>query len=101
MSARRVILERRAAFIAAAVASIGAASGCDDRPRVCLSAAPEDAAKLVPGTALPPPPADAAPRPCLTESPEPCLSIALPHDAGPRPIACLSVARPRDGGTGH
>lgn len=89
---RLAILERRRAFVAAALASIGAVSGCDDRPKVCLSAVPLESAPK-----QPPQPPDAG----ALAAPEPCLSEpAHPPDAGPIPIACLSVAMPRDAGPG-
>ncbi len=103
-----MILERRRAFIAAAVASIGAVSGCEEKPRVCLAAV-SDETRAKP-TPTPPEPADAGvltpPMVCLSEPahrpdagprPVPCLSIAAPSDAGPkppatpRPKACLTV----------
>ncbi len=90
MSPRDKILERRAVFIAAALAAT--ASGCEDKPLVCLSAVADeyrDATTTAPDAGGTPP--DAA-----AEPPMPCLSIAMPTDAGhPRP--CLKVAMPRDG----
>jgi len=100
--ARRAILERRAAFIAAAVASLGAglSSACDNRARACLSAVPDESAKHVtaPDAAIAPPAEEIGPQPCLSESPIPCLSPPMPSDAGPAPIPCLSIAMPRDAG---
>jgi hypothetical protein len=94
--ARRTILERRAAFIAAAVASMGAAASCDPRANACLSATPDESAKHVTPADVGVP--DTSPRVCLTESPEPCLSPPMPRDAGPMPVPCLSIAMPRDAG---
>ena len=90
--ARRHILQRRARFLAAAVATVGIGSvSC--KPQPCLSqvqpphdATPaEDAAPEVEGTSDP--------------HPEPCLSVALPEDdadAGPKPMPqpCLKVMPP-------
>ena len=77
-------------FIAAALAST--ASGCEDKPLVCLAPV---ANEFRDATAAPP---DAGTGPAETEPPMPCLSIAIPTDAGPRPRPCLKVAMPRDAG---
>ena len=97
---RRTILERRAAFLAAAVASIGAASACDElsKARACLSATADPSARPLA------PPADAAPAappddgPPDEGPPMPCLSIAVPADAAP--IACLGPMPLHDAGSG-
>jgi len=87
--ARRKILERRAAFVAAAIASV-AATSCE-RTDPCLSAVPTEMNKpsapdaTVTGT-------EAGPSVCLSEAPMPCLSPPLPPDAG-MPHACLSKPR--------
>jgi hypothetical protein len=69
--AKKIILARRARFVAAAVASVGIACGKTESgpPMPCLSIA-------VPNDAEPPP--------------QPCLSVPLPPDAGPPPMPCLS-----------
>ena len=89
---KRRILARRAQFVAAAVASLGAASACDrcgdsPPPLSCLSVSvvvPDAGATITDDAA--------APRPCL-EIMDP------PLDAG-RPHPCLSVIMPtaRDAG---
>ena len=91
--ARKRILARRAQFIAAAVASFGAASACDRcggpsaSPGPCLSVSVvvPDAGATIEDDAAPP-------RPCLeimdppldAGRPHPCLSIIMPQtrDAG-------------------
>lgn len=81
--AKKIVLARRARFIAAAVAGLGLACG-KEKAAPCLSIAQ---------------PQDAAPLP----EPTPCLSAPIPHepsepDAEPRP--CLSIAPPiRDAGS--
>jgi hypothetical protein len=80
--AKRLILARRARFVAAALAGVAVAcGGSEAEPEVCLSPlAPRDAG----GDA-----ADAQPQPCLEPTfdagkdaePQPCLS-PLPPDAG-------------------
>jgi hypothetical protein len=103
--AKKLILARRARFIAAAVASVGIACGKKDvPPQPCLSEpmirddaeAPQPCLSVaIPTDPLPP---DAEP-------PRPCLSIANPNtrpDAGtttakpkpPLPQKCLSIAKP-------
>src|SRR5262245_55852953 len=89
-NARRLILARRARFIAATIAGIGAvASACE--PMVCLDVVDPDAS--APGTGGDGgkgDSGDAAPQPCLDPlppdaggdaEPQPCLS-PLPPDAG-------------------
>lgn len=73
--ARKIIMARRARFIAAAVAGMGIACG-----RSTTSAEPCLSIRTVPSDAEPP----------LT--PMPCLSVAVPvaADAAPPPMACLS-----------
>lgn len=110
--ARRRILERRAAFVAAALASLGA--GCDHPQPTAVrdpaqhpleadggAASTEDAAPPMPCLEVSEPPdADAGPPPM------PCLSpVYVPPDAGgtvatppPPPMPCLSIARPPDAG---
>lgn len=86
--ARRLILARRARFIAAALASV-AVTGAG--------------AEACGGSTEPEPTTqDAGPRPCLdppntsssssssSGTPQPCLAPPLPEDAGPKP--CLDVA---------
>lgn len=79
--AKRLILARRARFVAAALASAAMACGGDteSNPNPCLSARLEDSGAK----------ADAEPQPCLDPSvpdagddasPHPCLSVAA--DAG-------------------
>ncbi len=97
---RRRILERRAAFVAAAVAAVATAS-CERNPLVCLSAVPLDEGPK------PTPPPDAAAPPVVDAAPEigatavPCLSIAMPpRDAGPpdaKPHPCLKMLPPDSG----
>lgn len=96
--AKRKILERRAAFVAAAIASVGAVA-CEG-PKVCLSAAPEEPKKPLPepkDTGVEP--EEIGPAACLSEAPMPCLSPPplpvdagkAPHDAG-KPRPCLKMA---------
>ena len=78
-------------FIAAALAAT--ASGCEDKPLVCLAPV---ANEFRDAAATPP---DAGAASTETEPPPmPCLSVVMPTDAGPRPRPCLKVAMPRDGG---
>lgn len=104
---RRKILERRAAFVAAALATVGAAS-CERNPLVCLSPVPNEdlrdsGATTSPDTA--PPEVDA--RPDVAPMGVPCLSVAMPRDAGvpdtkpppkppkpPPPQPCLKMPPP-------
>lgn len=94
--ARRKILERRAAFVAAAIGAIAAGADCT-KPQPCLSAVPEEKYKPDAGAT---PDASAAsgddaelaqPTPCLSEAPAP------PPDA-PKPMPCLKIAPPKDSG---
>lgn len=87
--ARKKILERRATFVAAAIASI--AASCEHKPPIsaepCLSVQPYEAG----------PPEDTGTEPTAPPDAEPipCLSPALPpEDAGPppKPMPCLKVA---------
>jgi hypothetical protein len=99
--ARRRILERRAAFIAAAIASLATTSCEETQPKVCLSALPDEKAKSVPtGTvdaSSADPDAELGPAPCLSEVPYPkATADAGARDARPRP--CLKMALPRDAG---
>lgn len=82
---RRRILERRARFVAAAIASVAVAQvACEKQPQACLSVmprpAPEDDAAVEEETA-----------------PLPCLEMGEPAEAGPPdvvvpPQPCLKVA---------
>jgi len=87
---RKLILARRAKFIAAAFAGAGLVA-CTKEPRVCLSIeqVPQDAG-----------PADAEPQVCLSPDPNPPTSTSGPPPMdGPPPMACLSVQEsPRDAG---
>jgi hypothetical protein len=89
---KRLILARRARFVAAALASVTAAGTA-----AC--------GKTTAQPCLEPPPATASPHPCLdVASPEPCLAHRVdPPDAGstePQPTVCLKVAPlPKEGGT--
>lgn len=85
-------------FVAAALAAT--TSGCEDKPKVCLSAVADeyrDASSAPPadaGTTV----ADSEPQPCLSV-PMPCLTVAPPSDAGTAPRVCLKIAPPpRDAG---
>ena len=102
--ARSKIVQRRARFLAAAVATVGiGAVSCSPRP--CLSqvqprtdATPsyEDSGTITTPTASD---ADVPPQPCLSvlppdedPAPHPCLSVSPPQpdpDAGPQP--CLKI----------
>lgn len=90
---RKLILARRAKFVAAAIASVGIACGKTTEPVPCLSPPPQDPDASV-------------------TSPQPCLSVAIPvdpvppdagnniqvdPDAGPAPAPCLSPM-PADAG---
>lgn len=81
--AKRLILARRARFVAAALAGVAVACGGSAEPETCLSPVftPTDGGKDA---------ADAEPQPCLEPlppdasddaEPQPCLS-PLPPDAG-------------------
>ena len=79
-SARRLILARRARFVAAALASVAATTGVAVGTEACVGGA-DNREEVDGGTS------DAAPQPCLTTapddaSPQPCLDIELPKDAG-------------------
>ena len=118
---RKRILERRARFVAAAIASAGLA-GCE-RPQSCLQVitpVPEamDAGKATNDASevdtAPDATAATPPQPCLDVAPMPCLSPMPPPppdagatkdtgskaggtskpDAGPPPMPCLKVAPP-------
>ena len=104
---RSKILARRAAFVAAALAGIGAA-GCDDsaKAQVCLDIA-SDASAPDGADAADQKDGDADPQPCLTPEqpdadaePQVCLSYVEP-DADAEPQVCLSPplddADPPDG----
>lgn len=112
--ARKKILARRAAFVAAALATV--ACGKENVPQPCLSppplppgdgGAPTEQPLVTPDAQPPvePPP----PQPCLSPMPHPprdtdggvqlppprpCLSIKMPDppDAGPPPRPCLKIA---------
>jgi len=86
---KKIVLARRAKFVAAAVASVGIACGKEqaEPPRPCLSQ-----------VYVPP---DAEPQPCLSpvavEPPDAATEDAampMPSDAA-TPVPCLSVAPPR------
>ncbi len=97
--AKRRILARRAKFVAAAVAGLGAVTACDQcGPKPCLE---------------PPLASTTPPGPCLSVStvpmgvhdgavidpdaappPHPCLSIIRPVDDGGMPMPCLSGMAP-------
>ena len=97
---RRIILARRARFVAATLAGVGFAQGCATSSATCLSPPPRvveiDGGAEEPEPGTPPEPAaraDAAPEP--EPEPQVCLEIAEPpRDAGPRkappPRICLS-----------
>lgn len=101
MSPRDKILERRALFVAAALAA--STTSCEDKAKACLSAVAneyKDASTAAPADV-------GVPMPCLTVMVSedagpppmaPCLSVPMPHDAGPTPKVCLSVVAPRDAG---
>lgn len=84
--AKRRILARRAKFVAAAVAGLGAVSACDHcgSPRPCLE---------------PPLASTTPPGPCLSVSTVPTgvdAGAVIDPDAAPRPHPCLSIIRPTD-----
>ena len=93
--ARKKILERRAAFVAAAIASIAATSSCEPKPAI----SPEPCLSVMPDETGPREAEDAAVEVVeVGPTPEPhpavCLSpMPPPADAGPKPIPqpCLSV----------
>ncbi|MGZ3423031.1 MAG: hypothetical protein ACXWUG_11640 [Polyangiales bacterium] len=93
--ARRRILERRAAFVAAALSAC-AAESCSN-PRVCLDVPAEIQADDAVAKPAPPAASSAVPSVKVEEDagqpkpiPAPCLSPARPRDAGPAP--CLKMA---------
>lgn len=94
--AKKLILSRRARFVAAALAGL-AADGCGK------TTAPPDAGAQVDPNAPPPVPAvclsaaspspdppDAEPVPCLSAPPAPCLSVRAPP-----PQPCLKPSAPK------
>jgi hypothetical protein len=83
--AKRIILMRRARFVAAALAGLNAAmcGGQTDSPSACLSVAADDG-----GT----------PQPCLTPSVQPPDASTSDADAAPQP--CLSPIPQDAGGDG-
>lgn len=98
--AKKLILARRARFIAAALAGLSTNAcgkteakldgGTEMAPQPCLEPPPAPCLTVMPPQPDPPDAADVS-----EPSPQPCLStVAQP------PMACLSVARPRqsDGG---
>lgn len=105
---KKLIMARRARFVAAALAGL-AADGCGKTtasadagqevdanaspPTPCLAVPfdfqPPDAGADSAADAAPPP----APQPCLSVAPQPCLSKPPPR---PPPRPCLKVAAPRD-----
>jgi hypothetical protein len=95
--ARRRILERRAAFVAAALSTV-AADGCS-KPRVCLDVPNEIVADDA--VAKPPPPAAPTYEDSSTVKAEEDAGTDASTDTGaPKPFSapCLSVAHPRDAG---
>jgi len=90
---RKVILARRARFVAAALAAGALASGCAKQDTVqCLSPPqdpPNDAGPPPVQCLSPPPP----PQVCLEPPPQVCLSPPPP------PQVCLKVAPPDDSGS--
>lgn len=110
--AKKLIMARRARFVAAALAGL-AADGCGKTtapadagsgsdpsltaPGPCLSVPFQGFDKPDAGSTDGAPPEDAAapptPQPCLSVAPQPCLSKPPPH---PPPRPCLKVAAPRD-----
>ena len=88
--AKKLVLARRARFVAAAIAGIGVATAaCDSaEPSVCLSPlAPKDA-----GVTDADAKSDADPQPCLSPLPPDASDVAEPQ-------VCLSPLPP-DGGDG-
>src|SRR5438132_536450 len=100
--ARKLILQRRAKFVAAAVASVGiGAASCEKEgppPNVCLSQAPTQVDSGATGSE-----SDTGASTTATDTgqpPMPCLSVAYPDpppddpanpsDAGPPPQPCLA-----------
>lgn len=69
-ASKRLVLARRAKFVAAAVAGIAIGCGKESKPQPCLSES-----VLEPDAAPPP-------QPCLAPPPQPCLSMYIPPDSG-------------------
>lgn len=86
---RRKILERRAAFVAAALSSV-CATGCQEKPLVCLAPVANEYRDAGAPPAVDAPTADGS---LGTLPPEICLSVSAPADAEPEP--CLKMAPPR------
>lgn len=78
--AKKILLARRARFVAAAIAGLSMGCGKEAAPHPCLDVAPEQ---------------DGAP----AQPPAPCLTVAPPQPPPPEPQPCLSVYVPRDAGT--
>lgn len=87
---RRKILERRAAFVAAAFASI---SACERTETTSVSPVSSEMSKGADASIS----VDASigPAVCLSESPQPCLAPPPLPTTDARPIACLSPPRPK------
>ncbi len=92
--AKKIILARRARFVAAAVASVGIACGKTEAgpaPMPCLSVTiPSDGE--APASDPGPPP-----MPCLSPLPADAAAFDPPSDAGADatiPVPCLSIRRP-------
>lgn len=104
---RKKILERRASFVAAAIASVTVTAACERSPLVCLKVArvdsgavedsSADAAVPETGTLDAPDagsPDTGSPDATLPIPPSVCLKIPPPKDAGlptPKPVVCLRV----------
>lgn len=84
--ARKIVLARRARFIAAAVAGVGIACSDPKRPEPCLSPIPEQ------------PDPGPGPDVCLSVSPQPCLEPMPPPDAGAPDAADSNPPAPADAG---
>ena len=97
-SARRLILARRARFVAAALASVAATTGVAMSTEGCGGGVEQTGEQSDGGTS------EAAPQPCLRKAPDaaepqPCLDVLPPEeDAGAdaQPQPCLFA--PLDGG---
>lgn len=85
--AKRLILARRAKFVAAAIAGMAVACGGSADPEPCLSPVLQ--------------PRDAGPDADADTQPQPCLDVSAPEDAGKdaEPQPCLSPLPP-DAGDG-
>jgi hypothetical protein len=85
---KKIILARRARFIAAALAAGGAVAGCSDstdsEATVCLSISLQDAA---PFDADAMPDTDAMPDACLTDTGSEAMMCLQPMDSGLEPDA--------------